>query len=130
MQKSFSHVPRVIYSPFNFLWQTIFFFLNKIMYSHFIFTKKILLCIWNFFSRENEIVDIFQAFIGNKTNCDGPVPHASGLEVWVFLSFYPTNNVLKFVFSRKIVAHFSVAWKNLNFIHLLLIFTVWVSIVK
>ena len=103
------------------------------MYSHFIFTRK-KNCIWIFFSRENEIVDIFQAYIGNKTNCDGPtavVPHYIWkLSVSIFLSFWPTSNVLKFVFSRKIVAHFCVAWKNLNFIHLLLIFTVWVSMVK
>ena len=84
------------------------------------------------FSRENEIVDIFQAYyIGNKTNCDGPTAapphHIWKLSVSIFLSFWPTSNVLKFVFSRKIVAHFCVAWKNLNFMHLLLLFTVWVS---
>ena len=111
----------------------LYFFLNKIMYSHFIFTKKILLCIWIFLVKM-KLLTFFRAYIGNKTNCDGPTAappfYIWKLSVSIFLSFWPTSNVLKFVFSRKIVAHFCVAWKNLNFIHLLLLFTVFFFNVK
>ena len=119
----------------QFLVTNYIFFLNKIMYSHFIFTRKNTSTLYlNFFFVKMKLLTFFRAYIGNKTNCDGPTAapphHIWKLSVSIFLSFWPTSNVLKFVFSRKIVAHFCVAWKNLNFIHLLLIFTVWVSIVK
>ena len=110
----------------------LYFFLNKIMYSHFIFTRKNTSTLYlNFFFVKMKLLTFFRAYIGNKTNCDGPTAtpphHIWKLSVSIFLSFWPTSNVLKFVFSRKIVAHFCVAWKNLNFMHLLLLFTVWVS---
>ena len=45
----------------QFLVTNYIFFLNKIMYSHFIFTRKNTSTLYlNFFFRENEIVDIFQ----------------------------------------------------------------------
>ena len=78
-----------------------------------------------FFLVKMKLLTFFRAYIGNKTNCDGPTAappfYIWKLSVSIFLSFWPTSNVLKFVFSRKIVAHFCVAWKNLNFIHLLLL---------
>ena len=81
-----------------------------------------------------KLLTFFRAYIGNKTNCDGPTAappfYIWKLSVSIFLSFCPTSNVLKFVFSRKIVAHFCVAWKNLSFMHLLLLFTVFVSMLK
>ena len=44
-------------------------------------------CFRIFFSRENEIVDIFQAFIGNKTNCDGPAAPHTSVSVSIFCHF-------------------------------------------
>ena len=118
----------------QFLVTNYIFFLNKIMYSHFIFTKKKYFVFEIFFLVKMKLLTFFRAYIGNKTNCDGPTAtpphHIWKLSVSIFLSFWPTSNVLKFVFSRKIVAHFCVAWKNLNFIHLLLLFTVFVSMFK
>ena len=76
----------------QFLVTNYIFFLNKIMYSHFIFTKKILLCIWNFFSRENEIVDIFQGLYWKQnklwwTNSSTTILHLK-LKVWVFFCHF------------------------------------------
>ena len=98
----------------QFLVTNYIFFLNKIMYSHFIFTRKNTSTLYlNFFFVKMKLLTFFRAYIGNKTNCDGPTAtpphHIWKLSVSIFLSFWPTSNVLKFVFSRKIVAHFCVA---------------------
>ena len=93
MQKSFSHVPRVIYSPFNFLWQTIFFSKQDYVQSfHFHEKKNFVFYIWIFFLVKMKLLTFFRAYIGNKTNCDGPtavVPHYIWkLKVWVFFCHF------------------------------------------